>query len=176
MLWVFSLHIGAHVQVNMPAPVQDVWLGLAAAQPACNGGGMVDTSGGWGELEAEHNEKTGCSEELQISRCHSARHLSRISATQAFFFGEYSKLNLFEGTCKFRVMELVATLISGMKHYRLLCNFSRSAVLLVRQHQSCESYSLKFWRILKVTKSHEGIWLKSFAYVCIKHELREISG
>ena len=122
----------------MPAPVQDVWLGLAGhGQPGCNGGGRVDTSGGGGELEAEHNEKTRCSEELQISRCHSARHLSRISATQAFFFGEYSKLNLFEGTCKFRVMELVATLISGMKHYQLLlCNFSRSAALLLRQHQS----------------------------------------
>ena len=117
----------------MSAPVQDVWLGLAG-QPGCNGGGRVDTSGG-GELEAEHDEKTRCSEELQISRCHSARHLSRISATQAFFFGEYSKLNLFEGTCKFRVMELVATLISGMKHYQLLlCNFSRSAALSVRQH------------------------------------------
>ena len=78
----------------MPAPVQDVWLGLAG-QHACNGGGRVDTSGGR-ELEAEHNEKTRCSEELQISRCHSARHLSRISATQAFFFGEYSKLNLLQ--------------------------------------------------------------------------------
>ena len=104
----------------MAASVQDVLLGVVGQQD--DGGGWVDTSGG-GELDAEENEKARCSKDLQIYRCHSARHLSRISATRAFFFGEYSKLNLFEGSCKIRVMDLVPMLISGMKHYELLCNF-----------------------------------------------------
>ena len=59
----------------MAASVQDVWLRVVGQQ--ADGGGWVDTSGG-GELDAEKNEKAGCSKDLHISRCHSARHLSRI--------------------------------------------------------------------------------------------------
>ena len=79
---IVILHIGAHVKVDVSAPIQDVLLGVVDKSCWLQGGW------GWGELEEEYNEeKAACSKHLLNAGCHSARHLS-------FFFGEYSELNL----------------------------------------------------------------------------------
>ena len=64
------LHVGAHVEVNVVAPVQDVWLQhwLDLVVAHLVGGGQQGLGGGGGVQEVEdehdHDEKTQCSQQV----------------------------------------------------------------------------------------------------------------
>ena len=59
------LHVGAHVEVNVVAPVQDVWLEhwvevVTGGQQRLGGGGGVQEV----EAEHDHDEKAQCSQQV----------------------------------------------------------------------------------------------------------------